>query len=160
MLEAVVIAIIGLVAIEEALRLPRAQEFEGILAYMIGPGFMPFLLGVVLIGLAIALVLRERRQRRASGGSRGPSLGERIRAGRSAIGTYAGIVGILLFYVLMLGRMPFHWLTLLFFLLFYGFNYAERLRSIRGLVQVGALAAAATTFVAYVMPMLLNMPLP
>lgn len=160
MLEAVVIGIIGLLAIGEAVRLPRAQEFPGLLAYMIGPGFMPLVLGVVLIGLSLALVARERRLRRASGGDSGPPLRERIRAERSTIGMYLAIAGVILFYVLLLGKLPFPWLTLLFFLLFYGVNYAERLRTLRGVLRVAILSVVATAFIAYIMPMSLSMPLP
>jgi|OpeIllAssembly_1097287.scaffolds.fasta_scaffold48266_2 hypothetical protein len=160
MLEAVVIGIIGLLAIGGAVRLPRAQEFPGLLAYMIGAGFMPLVLGVVLIGLSLALVARERRLRRVSGGDSGPPLRERIRAERSTIGMYLAIAGVILFYVLLLGKLPFPWLTLLFFLLFYGVNYAERLRTLRGVLRVAILSVIATAFIAYIMPMSLSMPLP
>ncbi|MFA5027187.1 MAG: tripartite tricarboxylate transporter TctB family protein [Candidatus Methylomirabilota bacterium] len=160
MLEAVVIGLIGMLAIGEAVRLPHAQEFSGVLAYLIGPGSMPFMLGAVLIGLSLALVERERRLRRASGESGGPSLLARLSAARSSVGMYLAIAGVLLFYVLLLGTLPFPVLTLLFFLLFYGVNYAEQLRTPRVLLRVAVLSVVATVFIAYVMPLSLSMPLP
>jgi hypothetical protein len=160
MLEAVVVGLIGLLAIGEALRLPAAQEFPGALAYLIGPGSMPFLLGVLLVGLSLALVERERRLLKASEGRRGPSLFARLKAERASVGLYLAIAGVLLFYVLLLGRLPFPLLTLLFFLLFYGVNYAAELRTVRGLLRVAVLSVVATAFIAYLMPLSLSMPLP
>lgn len=160
MLEAVLVGIIGLLAIGEAARLPHAQEFGGVLGYLIGPGSMPLILGLILVGLSLALVGRERRLRRAPGGSSGPTLLDRLRAERASVGMYLAIAGILLGYVLLLGRLPFPLLTLLFFLVFYGVNYAEQLRTFRGLLRVAALSLVATAFIAYIMPISLSMPLP
>jgi len=156
MFEGIVIGIIGLVVTVIALFMPHALEFKGILAFMIGPGFLPAMFGALLAFLALLLILGERKKIKTVKSSAADSK----KANGSKTSTYIILVLIFAFYVLCIGKISFTVLTFIYFSAFYAFNYKDQLFKLKKVLKVAVLSVSATFFLAYVLPSVLQIPLP
>jgi uncharacterized membrane protein YhaH (DUF805 family) len=127
----------------ESWRMPRLENLG--VNPMSVPGLTPGVIGLVLLGLGLALLARSLRERRRAGtAASAPSTGTPI-ANRRAL-----VAGLLcLVYALgLLGRLPFPWATGLFvfaFVAVFGFERARPWRTLGGATLMAAGSAWAVT---------------
>jgi hypothetical protein len=124
----------------ESWRMPRLAHLG--VHPMSAPGLTPGLLGLVLLALALALLLRSVRQRRVA------VEGAEEEEAPGAVGRTLLTLGMCLGYALgLVGRVPFWLATGLFVLAFVGWFGFERDRPIRSLAIAAVMAAVTAAAV-------------
>ncbi len=145
--------IIGLVLLSlsvfiifESIRMPQ----KGRWGFFMGPGFLPLILGLVLIGLSGSLILRSV----ASNGQAGiVLLCRKIKEGVESR-RFLIIAGWTAIYVALIGTIPF---LLINFIYFFGiFLYLK----VGRLLEVLLLSIGASLLVGLITPWIFDMPLP
>ena len=123
----------------ESWRMPRLAHLG--VHPMSAPGLTPGLLGLVLLALALALLLRSLRQRQVATGA-----AEEAEPG--ALSRTLVTLGLCLAYALgLVGRVPFWLATGLFVLAFVGWFGFERARPARSLTVAAVMAVATSAAV-------------
>jgi hypothetical protein len=123
----------------ESWRMPRLAHLG--VHPMSAPGLTPGLLGLVLLALALALLLRSVRQGRPVGETSGD-------ADPGALGRTLVTLGLCLGYAIgLVGRVPFWLATGLFVLAFAGWFGFERARPVRSLAVAAVMAVVTATAV-------------
>lgn len=137
---AVLLVVFAAGVVGESWRMPRLEHLG--VHPMSAPGLTPGLLGLVLLGLALALMVRSMRQRRlieAAASDRDPGA-----AGRTLL-----TLGLTLAYAIgLVGRVPFWLATGLFVFTFvgvFGWDKERQARSLITAVIMAVVTAVAVT---------------
>lgn len=137
---AVLLVVFAAGVVGESWRMPRLEHLG--VHPMSAPGLTPGLLGLVLLGLAVALLVRSVRQQRlveaaSSGGETG------------AVGRTLLTLGLTLAYAIgLVGHLPFWLATALFvfaFVSIFGWDGTRPWRSLLSALAMAVVTAAAVT---------------
>ena len=156
MIDGILIAIFGFSTMFAALSMPLALEFEGAQAFMIGPGFLPAIFGGVLgvLGLIRGVCAYKKR-------SGGASIQSSVLVkNRQKIVRYLVLTVIFTVFVFSIGTLPFRVITFGYFAVFYIFMYFDDIKRIGTAGKIACLSIGSTLFLAYLLPAMLQIPLP
>jgi len=130
----------------ESMRMPQ----KGRWGFFMSPGFLPLILGLILLGLSISLIIRSL----ASNGPSGiVSLFRKIKEGVESH-RFLIIAGWTAIYVILIGTIPF---LLINFIYFFGvFLYLK----VGRLWEILLLSVGASLLVGFITPWIFDMPLP
>ncbi len=135
----IILVVLAAGIVVESWRMPRLGHLG--VHPMSAPGLTPGLLGLVLLALAIALLLRSVRQRRAIAETAAD-------ADAGAVGRTLVTLGLCLGYALgLVSHAPFWLATGLFVLAFVGWFGFERARPVRSIAMAAVMAVATSTAV-------------
>ena len=141
------IACLSLFVIAESLQMPHwTREL-----YLMGPGFVPLLVGIALLTLAFILTVKTAK----TGGHRQWMNWFRETIADEENRRFLGLLILMLLFVVgFIGRMPFSVAVLVFHVLI--FSYLR----IGSYFKIGITSLVVTLLVAVLLPYLFDMPLP
>ena len=156
MIDGILIALFGFATMFASLSMPLALEFEGVQAFMIGPGFLPVIFGGVL-GM-LGLIRAVYGYKNGTGGTLIAAFG--VARNRQKIIRYLLLTLIFIGFVFSIGRLPFRAVTFGYFVVFYIFMYFDDIKRISVIGKIAALSIGSTLFLAFLLPAMLQIPLP
>lgn len=141
-----VLLALSIFIIFESIRMPQ----KGRWGFFMGPGFLPLILGLILLGLSFSLIILSLNSNAPTGIV---SLFQKIKEGVESR-RFLIIAGWTAIYVILTGTIPF---LLINFIYFFGiFLYLKAGR----LWEILLLSIGASLLVGFVTPWIFDMPLP
>lgn len=156
MIDGIVIVIIGFATMFAALSMPLAIEFDGIQAFMIGPGFLPALFGLILGILGLLRFYTSYKNRQPGK----PIVNLAISDNYSKIVNYIILIIIFSAFVFSIGKFPFWLIIFVYFSVFYIYMYYKDITKMATIGKVALLSVGSSFLLSYVLPAVLQITLP